>query len=234
MLSRLATKIDLLFPAALATSGTPAFRDYAIKFTTPQFRISLWLAIITFASFGIWDVFGEDGGVMTTRFRFLVGCPVLVLFAAAAGSQVACRYRELYVIGFSTTAVVIAFITIILIDKELPFKINTGNATINFYLCAFFGFALLPFFVVDGLVFGLVVVAAHSILLYFYSNAGLLVNSFYAFHVMIAVTVGMFVAYWRERFIRSDFKAKMEISQIRSDRVRRSAKLLVSYRRSDF
>jgi hypothetical protein len=95
------------------------------------------------------------------------------------------------------------------------------------------GFALLPFFVLDGLVFGLVVVAAHSLLLYLYSNAGILVNSFYAFHIMIAVTVGMFVAYWRERFIRSDFKAKMEISQIRSARAYRSTKLVVSYRRSD-
>jgi hypothetical protein len=67
----LSAVIDRPFPETLAISGTPEFRDYAIEFTTPQFRISLWLALFTLAIFGIWDVFGQDGGVMTTRFRFL-------------------------------------------------------------------------------------------------------------------------------------------------------------------
>jgi hypothetical protein len=45
----------------LAISGTSEFRDYAIEFTTRQFQISLWLAVITNASFGLWDLFGQDG-----------------------------------------------------------------------------------------------------------------------------------------------------------------------------
>jgi len=54
-------RIDRLFPEALTISGTPEFRDYAIEFTTRQFQISLWLAVFTNASFGLWDVFGQEG-----------------------------------------------------------------------------------------------------------------------------------------------------------------------------
>jgi hypothetical protein len=130
-------RIDRLFPEALTISGTPEFRDYAIEFTTRQFQISLWLAVFTNASFGLWDVFGEDGGVMTTRFRFLVCCPILVTFAAAAGSRFARTFHELYLGAFATTTLLLGCVIIVLIDKELPFKINTGNGTINFYLFTF-------------------------------------------------------------------------------------------------
>jgi hypothetical protein len=58
---RLSAQIDRLFPAALAISDTLEFRDYAIEFTTRQFQISLWLAVFTNASFGLWDVFGQEG-----------------------------------------------------------------------------------------------------------------------------------------------------------------------------
>jgi hypothetical protein len=226
-------RIDRIFPAALTTSGTPEFRDYAIEFTSRQLQISLWLAVFTNASFGFWDVFGPDGGVMTTRFRFLVCCPIFVAFAVAAGKRFARTFRELYLSTFAITALLLGCVIIVLIDKELPFKISTGNATINFYLFVFFGFALMPFFVLDGLIFGLIAIATHCILLYIYSSAGILVNSFYAFHIVVAVTVGMVVAYWRERFIRSDFRAKVELSQIRMRSAALAAKILMSYRRVD-
>jgi hypothetical protein len=130
------------------------------------------------------------------------------------------------------TALLMGCVIVVLIDKELPFKISSGNATINFYLFIFFGFALMPFFVLDGLIFGLIAIAMHSILLYVYSDAGIVVNSFYAFHIVVAVMVGMFVSYWRERFIRGDFRAKVEISQIRARKAARSA-IMMCYRRAD-
>jgi hypothetical protein len=115
----------------------------------------------------------------------------------------------------------------------LPFKISSGNATINFYLVIFFGFGLLPFFVLDGLVFGTLAIFAHGVLLYFFSTAGLVVNSFYVFHTINAVLIGTFVAYWRERFIRGDFMSKREISDIRSRISQRQTKIVISYRRAD-
>jgi hypothetical protein len=229
----LSTRIDRLFPAALAISGTPEFRDYAIEFKTPQLQIALWLAVATNASFGFWDLFGQDGGVMTTRFRFLVCCPIFVAFATAAGSQFARTFHELYVSAFATTALLMGSVIVVFMDKELPFKINTGNATINFYLFTFFGFALMPFFVLDGLIFGLIGITMHFILLFTYSDAGIIVNSFYAFHMMVAVTLGMVVAYWRERFIRSDFRSTVEIARIRMRSTALSTKILMSYRRAD-
>jgi hypothetical protein len=230
---RFSALIDRLFPPALAISGTPEFRDYAIEFTARQFQISLWLAVFTNFTFGFWDGFGQDGGAMTTRFRFLVCFPILAVFALAADSQFTRKFRELFVNAFVLTALVLGSVIVVLIDKEMPFKITNGFATINFYLFTFFGFAFMPFFVVDGLIFGVIAIMMHSTVLYIYSDAGIIVNSFYAFHIVVAVMVGMFVAYWRERFIRSDFKATVEISQIRVSRATRSARILMSYRRVD-
>jgi hypothetical protein len=225
--------IDRLFPPALAISHAPEFRAYAIEFTTRQFQISVWLAVLTNIILGFWDLFGQDGPAMTTRFRFLVCFPILAAFALAARSQFARRFRELYVSAFVLTTLLLGSVIVVLIDKEMPFKINTGFATMNFYLFTFFGFGLMPFFVLGGLIFGLIAIMMHSILLYIYSDADIIVNSFFAFHIVIAVVIGMFVAYWRERFIRSDFKATIEISKIRVSRTTRPGKILISYRRAD-
>jgi TIR domain len=224
--------INRLFPSDLAITNAPAFRAYSIDFTTPQLRLCLWLALVTYAAFGFWDVFGEGGGVMTMRFRYLVACPVVAIFAAAGGSQFARTYRELFVCGFLMIVVTLVFGTVVLIDREFPFKISTGNATINYCLVSSFAFGLFPLLVLDGLLVGLVIISAHAILLYFYSGAGMLVNSFYVFHTIIAVNVGLFIAYWRERFIRSDFSAKAEIAHMRENSSK-SGKIVISYRRDD-
>jgi len=233
MLSQLSSQVDRLFPAHLAIGTSPEFYEFAVDFTTIQLRISLWLAVFTLAIFGIWDVFGGDGAVFITRFRFLVGCPIFAVFALAGNSEFQRLHRDGFLIAFSSAAIVLVSVTIILIDKELPFKISSGNATINFYLVIFFGFALLPFFVLNGIVFGTLAIFAHASLLYFFSTAGLVVNSFYVFHTMNAVLIGMFVAYWRERFIRGDFVSKREISDIRSRISRRQTKIVISYRCAD-
>ena len=222
--------INRLFPSDLAITNAPAFRAYSIDFTTPQLRLALWLALVTYAAFGFWDVFGEGGGVMTTRYRYLVACPVFAIFAAAGGSQFARTYRELFIFSYLMTVVTLVFGTIVLIDRELPFKISTGNATINYCLVSSVAFGLFPLLVLDGLLVGLVIISAHAILLYFYSGAGMLVNSFYVFHTIIAVNVGLFIAYWRERFIRSDFRAKADIAHMREFI---DAKIVISYRRDD-
>src|ERR1700742_3785167 len=165
MRPQLAKLLDRVFPDQLAISGIPEFRPYMIEFTTPQLRISLWLALFTFAIFGIWDVFGEGGGVLTTRFRFLVICPITAALASSGNTQLARTHRETFLLVFALVETVLACFLIILIDKEFPFKIISGNATLNFYLLIFFAYALLPVLVLDGIFIGAVAITAHAILL---------------------------------------------------------------------
>ena len=54
--------VDLLFPADLALSNvSDGFRRHKIELTALQVKISIWLALFSYAFWGIWDL---------TRLRF--------------------------------------------------------------------------------------------------------------------------------------------------------------------
>jgi hypothetical protein len=147
MLSRLPTLIDRLFPTDLGIAGVQEeFRAYTIEFTAPQLRISLWLAVVTDAAFGFWDIFGQDGGVQMIRFRYLVTVPIFILFAVLANYQIARVYREAFVLLYAAVSTVLVFANVIIIDSEMPFKIDNGNATLNFYLICFSAMPCCPTF----------------------------------------------------------------------------------------
>jgi hypothetical protein len=227
--------VDLLFPAELALSNASGFRRHKIELTTLQVKISIWLALFSYAFWGIWDVFGEGSGINSTRYRFLVACPVFAAFGIMTRLQFVKRYQEAFILIFSFIGITILFFHTLIIDHELPFKISTGTATINFYLVIFFGYALLPFLVLDGLLFGAMCLVAHTVLILFYSDLQFLMASFYINHTAQAVSLGMFVAYWREWFMRTEFHDKTIISsnaKINSLALANS-KIVISYRRTD-
>lgn len=228
--------VDLLFPAELALSNaSDGFRRHKIELTALQVKISIGLALFSYAAWGIWDVFGENGGIISTRYRFLVACPVFAAFLIMTRLQFAKRYQEAFTLIFSFIAIVIIFFHTLIIDSELPFKISTGTATMNFYMSIFFGYALLPFLILDGLLFGVMCIVAHTVLIWFYSDLQFVMASFYFNHITQAVSLGMFVAYWRERLMRTEFHDKTIISsnaKINSNALANS-KIVISYRRAD-
>jgi len=233
---RLVELTDRLFPESLAIARvSKEFRAYTIEFTTSQFRMALWLALLTFAAFGFWDIFGEGGGIQSTRFRYLVVCPIFLAFAAGAGLEIARAYRGAYMFAFTIAALALLFFQVVLIDREMPFKISYGNGALNYLLAAFFGYGLLPYLLFEGFVYGLCFVAANTILTLSFSNSGLLINSFYIFHTIMAMSIGMFVSYWREWFLRNAFLNQLRPSSVRtrSESLANPMKLLISYRRSD-
>ena len=136
---------------------------------------------------------------------------------------------------FSVVTILLVSVTLILINSELPFKISTVNATINFYLVVFFGYSLLPYFVIDGLIVGMTVITAHTWLVCYYSNVDLVVKSFYIFHILCAVMIGMVVAYWREWHVRTDFHNKRKLAEagVAKTLYAGRARIIVSYRRAD-
>jgi len=234
-MSPLVALVDRLFPPRLAIARVRGeFRAYAVEFTSVQFRMALWLALLTWVVFGIWDGFGQTGGMLTTRFRYLVACPIMALFAAGSRFGIARAYRTHYLHAAATCSLALIFVQMILIDHELPFKIATGNAALNYSLAIFFGCALLPCLLLDALFFSLIAVVLHVALVTFFSTAGLLINSFYVFHTVVAMTIGTSVGYWREWFLRSGFLNQPRLIRAGArGSVSSRAKIFISYRRSD-
>lgn len=234
-MSRLVALVDRLYPPRLAiTPVRGEFQAYAVEFTSVQFRMALWLALLTWAAFGIWDGFGQTGGMATTRFRYLVACPIMALLAAGTRFDIARTYRTRYLHTAATCSLVLIFVQMILIDRELPFKIATGNAALNYSLAIFFGCALLPCLLLDAFFFSLIAVVLHVALVTFFSTAGPLINSFYVFHTVVAMTIGTFVGYWREWFLRSGFLNQPRLIRAAAHgAVSSRAKIFISYRRSD-
>jgi len=68
--------LDRLFPPELATAELPSYRIRKVEFSALHLKHATSLVVVTFAIFGIWDVFGGNGGIVTTRFRYLVACPL--------------------------------------------------------------------------------------------------------------------------------------------------------------
>ena len=234
-MSQLVALVDRLFPPRRAIAPVrQEFQAYTVEFTSGQFRMALWLALLTWVVFGIWDGFGETGGVDSTRFRYLVACPIMALFAVGTRFGIARAYRTRYMHAAATCSLVLIFVQLILIDRELPFKIATGNAALNYSLAIFFGCALLPCLLLDAVFFSLVAVALHIALVTFFSTAGLLINTFYVFHTIVAMTIGTFVGYWREWFLRSGFLNPPLLIRTGARGAGSSrGKIFISYRRSD-
>jgi class 3 adenylate cyclase len=75
-----------------------------------------------------------------------------------------------------------------------------------------FAFGLLPLFLMDGAFVGLPLVLAHCLLLGMVSNVDRRLQIGYDFNIVAAFFVGLFICYWRERFIRSEFEQGVTLS----------------------
>ena len=75
----LLTRLGLRFEdPALEDKYKASLAQYAVYRT----RIAMGLAVVTNAVFGIWDLTSASGGLMSTRFRFMVALPAFgILFA---------------------------------------------------------------------------------------------------------------------------------------------------------
>lgn len=176
------------------------FRDR----TVPIFRASIILATLTFAVFGLTDLASDTGGIASTRFRYMVACPVLLSFLTLTYRSVSPRRLQALLIAFSLVASVLVFATVVLLDAETEFKIARGNATPNFMLATAFT-ALLPLSTVNTILVGTVMQVLHALLII---KDGTFSPSYVAialgFENSVFVVV-CFATYWRERLMRAAF-----------------------------
>jgi class 3 adenylate cyclase len=196
-------KMELRFPTQ---AEELRFQEHFADRAYPFIRWVLLLALVSFASYGVFDLASPSGGVHSTRFRFMIACPIIACYFAASFSQ---RYRQHWRIltgfGIILTSILVV-IQLIYLNSETDFRFDTGTITLNFSIVMIFT-ALFPLTFIDTLIVGVVVQLIHGIsAVYFIPLSRVLISS-YLFHInCIFVVVGA-ISYWRERLLRSEFRS---------------------------
>src|SRR6516165_2635781 len=96
-------------------------------------QFAMLLAFIAYVVYGVSDL-ASDAAISSTRFRYMVACPLLLLFYFGSFKEFAKRHSQLYISLFAVTLGICLYITVRLLGIETPFRIETGNATMNFIL----------------------------------------------------------------------------------------------------
>jgi len=111
--------------------------------------------------YGAADMAMDSGGVLSTRFRFMIALPLMVTFFALSFRPFARRHSQAFLIAFGVVGMACTYINVCLIAADSPFRIDNGNATMNAMLLLGF-LALVPLNVGPTIVLGSIVVAVHA------------------------------------------------------------------------
>src|SRR6266581_5522954 len=182
------------------------YQDYFCEKTFIIAQFAMLLAAATYVVYGAADIAMESGGVLSTRFRFMIALPLMATFFALSFRPFARRHSQAFIIAFGVVAMTCTYMSVYLIAADSPFRIDNGNATMNAMLMLGF-LALLPLSVSSTIVLGSIIVAVHAGVV---MQAGMLLWTSWLFylHVGSMFTVACCIAYWRERFYRTAFAAE--------------------------
>jgi hypothetical protein len=194
------------------------YQDYFCEKTFIIAQFAMLLATVTYLVYGAADMAMESGGVLSTRFRFMIALPLMATFFALSFRPFARRHSQTFIIAFGVVAMACTYINVYLIAADSSFRIDNGNGTMNAMLMLGF-LALLPLSVGSTIVLGSIVVAVHAIVV---MQAGMSLSTSWLFylHVSSMFMVACCIAYWRERFYRTAFAAEFSYDPPLSGTVR--------------
>jgi TIR domain len=194
------------------------YQDYFCEKTFIIAQFAMLLATVTYLVYGAADMAMESGGVLSTRFRFMIALPLMATFFALSFRPFARRHSQTFIIAFGVVAMACTYINVYLIAADSSFRIDNGNGTMNAMLMLGF-LALLPLSVGSTIVLGSIVVAVHAIVV---MQAGMSLSTSWLFylHVSSMLMVACCIAYWRERFYRTAFAAEFSYDPPLSGTVR--------------
>src|SRR5258707_9125671 len=156
------TRLEAWIAAAgLRFPETVVEKEYQDYFCEKSFIIAqfaMLLATVTYLVYGAADMAMESGGVLSTRFRFMIALPSMATFFALSFRPFARRHSQSFIIAFGLLAMACTYINVYLIAADSPFRIDNGNATMNAMLMLGF-LALLPLSLSSTIVLGSIVVA---------------------------------------------------------------------------
>jgi hypothetical protein len=182
------------------------YQDYFCEKTFIIAQFAMLLATVTYLVYGAADMAMESGGVLSTRFRFMIALPLMATFFALSFRPFARRHSQAFIIAFGVVGMACTYINVYLIAADSPFRIDNGNATMNAMLLLGF-LALLPLSVGSTIVLGSIVVAVHAGVV-MQAGMSLWTSWLFYLHVSSMFTVACCIAYWRERFYRTAFAAE--------------------------
>jgi hypothetical protein len=78
------------------------FQDYFCEKTFIIAQFAMLLATVTYLVYGAADIAIESGGVLSTRFRFMVALPLMATFFALSFRPFARRYSQAFIIAFGS------------------------------------------------------------------------------------------------------------------------------------
>ena len=195
--------VGLRFPEKIIENE---FQDYFCNRMYGIAQFGMLLGFIAYVVYGVSDL-ASDAAISSTRFRYMVAAPALLLFYFMSFKEFAKRHSQLYISAFAVTLGVCLYITVRLLGIETPFRIETGNATMNFILVLGL-LALLPLSVVSTALIGTVIAGLHALIM-IETQIPLATSWLNYLHVLSMWTIACCIAYWREYQQRRSFAAEL-------------------------
>jgi hypothetical protein len=200
--SDLMVAVGLRFPERVIERS---FQEYFRERTYGIAQFAILLGVIAYVVYGVSDM-ATDATIASTRFRFMVACPLLVIFYWLSFKEFAKRRAPLFLGAYAVVLSVCVFITVLLLSLETPFQIRTGNATMNFLLTLGL-LAMLPLSVVATALIGAIMMVLHAIIM-MGTHVPLSTSWLNYLHLNSMWTIACCIAYWREHQQRQAFAAE--------------------------
>jgi hypothetical protein len=180
------------------------FRLYFTERTYAVAQFAILLGFVAYVVYGVSDM-ASDAGVGSTRFRFMIACPLLLMFYGLSFKKFAKQHAQAFIAAYALTMSVCVYISVALLSIETPFRIQTGNATMNFMLILGL-LALLPLNVVYTVLIGATMSALHALIMM--NTHVLLATSWLNYlHISSMWTIACCIAYFREYQQRNAYAA---------------------------
>jgi hypothetical protein len=196
--------IGLRFPEKVIEKE---YQDYFKDRTFVIAQFAMALGTVAYLVYGVADMAMASGGVISTRFRFMVAVPLMAAFFAVSFNSSVKRHSQRFIFAFGIIATICTYINVMLIAAESPFRVETGNATMNcMLLLGFLG--LVPLSVGYTIGLGSFIAVLHAAII-MQTALPLSATWLYYLHVSSMLTVACCIAYWREHFYRRSFAAEL-------------------------
>ena len=179
------------------------FHDYFRDRTFMIAQIGFLLVLITYIIYGVSDLASE--ALNSTRFRYMVACPLLLAFYLLSYKNFAKQHSQLFISAFVVTLSICVYISVLLLSIETPFSIENGNGTMNFML-TLGALGAMPLGFVLTVLIGAAISVLHGLIMIHVPMGTSWLNYL---HISSMWTVACFVAFWREYQMRRSFAAEL-------------------------
>jgi hypothetical protein len=180
------------------------FWDYFRDRTYMIAQIGFLLVFITYLIYGVSDL-ASATAINSTRFRYMVACPLLLAFYFLSNKEFAKRHSQLFIATFAVALSICVYISVVLLSTETPFSIENGNGTMNFML-TLAALGAMPLGFVLTVLIGAAISALHGLIMIHEPIATSWLNYV---HISSMWTVACYIAFWREYQMRRSFAAEL-------------------------